>query len=88
MLLLLLTTSASTWLKNSRNLGTPLSPIHLIKHFFLDPTQFYPDEGHQLSGVKSHLFHSVSAFLRGCFRIPEDGEEGGENEDSDGTVIE
>ena len=41
--------------------------------FHYSSPQFYPDEGHQLLGVRSHLFNSVSVFLRECFRIPEEG---------------
>ena len=29
--------------------------------------QFYPDEGHFLSGVKVHLYESVTNFLGKCF---------------------
>jgi hypothetical protein len=29
--------------------------------------QFYPDEDHFLSGVKVHLYESVTDFLRKCF---------------------
>ena len=32
--------------------------------FFL---QFYPDEDHYLSGVKVHLYESVTNFLGKCF---------------------
>ncbi|XP_048000890.1 dipeptidyl aminopeptidase-like protein 6 [Leguminivora glycinivorella] len=30
--------------------------------------QIYPDEGHSLSGVKRHLYRTMSAFLDDCFR--------------------
>ena len=33
----------------------------------LDFFQFYPDEDHFLSGVKVHLYESVTDFLRKCF---------------------
>lgn len=30
--------------------------------------QIYPDEGHQLSGVKRHLYRSMTAFFDDCFK--------------------
>lgn len=30
--------------------------------------QIYPDEGHQLSGVKRHLYRSMTAFYEDCFK--------------------
>lgn len=30
--------------------------------------QIYPDEGHQLGGVKRHLFRSMTQFLEECFK--------------------
>lgn len=30
--------------------------------------QIYPDEGHSLSGVKRHLYRSVTAFFEDCFK--------------------
>ena len=32
--------------------------------------QVYPDEGHLLEGVKNHLFHAVTDFLKECFYVP------------------
>lgn len=28
----------------------------------------YPDEGHNLAGVKKHLYRSMTLFLEDCFR--------------------
>lgn len=30
--------------------------------------QIYPDEGHQLGGVKRHLYRSMTQFLEECFK--------------------
>lgn len=30
--------------------------------------QIYPDEGHTLSGVKRHLYRSMTIFFEDCFR--------------------
>lgn len=30
--------------------------------------QIYPDEGHSLSGVKRHLYRSMTAFFEDCFK--------------------
>lgn len=30
--------------------------------------QIYPDEGHQLNGVKRHLYRSMTAFFDDCFK--------------------
>lgn len=30
--------------------------------------QIYPDEGHQLGGVKRHLYRSMTLFLDECFK--------------------
>lgn len=30
--------------------------------------QIYPDEGHNLAGVKRHLYRSMTGFLEDCFR--------------------
>lgn len=34
--------------------------------------QIYPDEGHSLSGVKRHLYRSMTTFLEDCFRKQSD----------------
>lgn len=30
--------------------------------------QIYPDEGHNLAGVKKHLYRSMTLFFEDCFR--------------------
>lgn len=39
----------------------------LSSHGVLFKQQIYPDEGHSLSGVKRHLFRTISLFFEDCF---------------------
>ncbi|XP_013144764.1 PREDICTED: prolyl endopeptidase FAP, partial [Papilio polytes] len=40
----------------------------LTHHSALFRQQIYPDEGHSLSGVRRHLYRTMSSFLDDCFR--------------------
>lgn len=40
----------------------------LTKRGALFKQQIYPDEGHNLAGVKKHLYRSMTLFFEECFR--------------------